>query len=295
MMDKYKILNRDAIKYIAMFLMLLNHISTIFMKSGKLWSELFIDLGYFTAIVMCYFLVEGYQYTHSKKNYAIRLLIFALISEFPYCFAFTESGILEFQGLNMLFTLLICFCILTVVEKVSNIVLKIICVLGLILLSLISDWALLAPIFTLLFIWSRNSEIKIKYAFAVSMLLFGTFNFLGGIGRFSIKTNIIYAIGSMLGIALAGIAIIYFYNGKRMNKGKNFSKWFFYFFYPVHLFILGLIRVCFFLIFSKADRFSLTPFLRKPFEIRQMASHPGCHFHIFTSGKYCSAKSTFST
>lgn len=41
-----------------------------------------------------------------------------------------------------------------------------------------------------------------------------TFNFLGGIGRFSIKTNIIYAIGSMLGIALAGIAIIYFYNGK---------------------------------------------------------------------------------
>ena len=58
MMDKYKILNRDAIKYIAMFLMLLNHISTIFMKSGKLWSELFIDLGYFTAI-------EGYQYTHS--------------------------------------------------------------------------------------------------------------------------------------------------------------------------------------------------------------------------------------
>lgn len=246
MMDKYKILNRDAIKYIAMFLMLLNHISTIFMKSGKLWSELFIDLGYFTAIVMCYFLVEGYQYTHSKKNYAIRLLIFALISEFPYCFAFTESGILEFQGLNMLFTLLICFCILTVVEKVSNIVLKIICVLGLILLSLISDWALLAPIFTLLFIWSRNSEIKIKYAFAVSMLLFGTFNFLGGIGEFSIKTNIIYAIGSMLGIALAGIAIIYFYNGKRMNKGKKFSKWFFYFFYPVHLFILGLIRVCFF-------------------------------------------------
>ena len=47
MMDKYKILNRDAIKYIAMFLMLLNHISTIFMKSGKLWSELFIDLGFY--------------------------------------------------------------------------------------------------------------------------------------------------------------------------------------------------------------------------------------------------------
>ena len=29
-----KILNRDMIKYIAMFTMLLNHISTIFMDSG---------------------------------------------------------------------------------------------------------------------------------------------------------------------------------------------------------------------------------------------------------------------
>ena len=76
MMDKYKILNRDAIKYIAMFLMLLNHISTIFMKSGKLWSELFIDLGYFTAIVMCYFLVEGYQYTHSKKELCNQIVNF---------------------------------------------------------------------------------------------------------------------------------------------------------------------------------------------------------------------------
>ena len=75
------------------------------------------------------------------------------------------------------------------------------------------------------------------------MLLFGIINFAGGIGRFSIGTNIVYALGSMSGIALAGIVILYFYNGKRMEKGKVFSKWFFYLFYPVHLLILGLIRI----------------------------------------------------
>ncbi|MGM9651077.1 MAG: TraX family protein [Faecousia sp.] len=244
MVSARKYLNRDVIKYIAMLTMLLNHISIIFMKSGNFLSELFLDIGYFTAITMCYFLVEGFQYTRSKKNYAIRLLIFAFISEIPYCMAFTKNGVLEIHGLNMLFTLLICFVILIVNERVLNKFLKYICILGLTLLSLFCDWALLAPIFTLLFIWSRGSRNKIKCTFIISMLLFGIEKiFTGGIGRFSISTNIVYALGSMSGIALAGIVILYFYNGKRMDKGKVFSKWFFYLFYPVHLLILGLIRI----------------------------------------------------
>lgn len=41
LIDKYKILNRDQIKYIAMFLMLLNHISIIFLEPGTFLSELF--------------------------------------------------------------------------------------------------------------------------------------------------------------------------------------------------------------------------------------------------------------
>ena len=88
-----------------------------------------------------------------------------------------------------------------------------------------------------------GSFSKIKCTFITSMLLFGIFNFAGGIERFSAGTNIVYALGSMSGIAVAGIVILYFYNGKRMEKGKVFSKWFFYLFYPVHLLILGLIRI----------------------------------------------------
>lgn len=61
-----KSLSRDAIKYIAMFTMLLNHIADIFLQTGTWLCEIFIAVGYFTAISMIYFLVEGYQYTHSK-------------------------------------------------------------------------------------------------------------------------------------------------------------------------------------------------------------------------------------
>lgn len=238
-----KILSQDAIKYLAMLTMLLNHISTIFMEPGHILSEFFLDVGYFTAITMCYFLVEGFHYTHSKKRYALRLALFALISEIPYCLALTENGILEFYGLNMLFTLLICFGILLALERISHQFLKALAVVGLMLLSLISDWALLAPIFTLLFAWAANSRNRLKAAFLISAVLFGLFNLAGGAGRFSAGTNLLYALGSMLGIILAAILILYFYNGKRAEKGKTFSKWFFYLFYPVHLLLLGLIRI----------------------------------------------------
>ncbi len=243
MNTKYKVLNRDVIKYIAMLTMLLNHISTIFMESGSFLSEFFLDIGYFTAITMCFFLVEGYQYTHSKKAYAIRLLLFALISEIPYCLAFTQEGIIGFEGLNMMFTLLICFGILVVFERTSNRVLRFTYALFSIILSLFCSWAILAPIFTLLFIWSRDSKKKIKLSFIISVLLFAGFNLASGIGRFSVSTNILYALGSMVGTGLSGIVIVYLYNGKRMEKGRAFSKWFFYWFYPVHLLILGLIRI----------------------------------------------------
>ena len=194
-------------------------------------------------MLMCYFLVEGFQYTHSKKNYAIRLAIFALVSEIPYCLAFTNNGLLEFRELNMLFTLLICFAILVVVEKVSNKVIRTVCILILILFSSVCDWAFLAPIFTLLFLWSKGSKSKTGWAFIISMLLFGGLNFAGGLGRFSMEINLIYALGSMMGIALAGIVIVIFYNGRRIEKGSVFFKWFFYWFYPVHLLLLGIIRV----------------------------------------------------
>lgn len=236
-------LNRDVIKYIAMFTMLLNHISTVFMEPGHFLSELFLDIGYFTAVTMCYFLVEGYQYTHSKERYALRLGIFALVSQIPYCLAMTETGVLSFCGFNMMFTLLICFGILFVLDKVQNPLLKTVWVLLLTALSLFSDWALLAPVFTLLFVWAKGSKPKTGAAFVLSALLFGLMSFAGGAGRFTVGVNLLYAFGCMAGILLAGVVIVFCYNGRRAEKGKTFSKWFFYLFYPVHLLILGLIRV----------------------------------------------------
>ena len=56
-------MSRNAIKYLAMAAMFCNHFAYIFLKEGSTGQEVMVDIGYFTAITMCYFLVEGYHYT----------------------------------------------------------------------------------------------------------------------------------------------------------------------------------------------------------------------------------------
>ena len=243
-----KLLNRDEIKYIAMLTMLLNHIANIFLEPGTALYTLFVNIGYFTAPVMCWFLVEGYYYTRSKKRYAARLALFTAISEIPFCLAFSEmftgERVISFCGFNMIFTLLLCFCILLVREYVRNPAGRFALIFAVFLVSMFSDWALLAPAFTLLFDMARGDREKTKSAFLKAYALYALVNFYPGPGLTGLLTGLIRAALSASGVLLAGIAVLYLYNGKRGERGQRFSKWFFYLFYPVHLLILGVIRLC---------------------------------------------------
>ena len=172
-----------------------------------------------------------------------RLLLFAILSQIPFCMAFTKQGIISFIGFNMLFTLLLCFLICLIVEKVPNIVLKIVLIILILFCSVKCDWGIGAPVFTLLFIWSNNSILKKKIAFIIPTVLFGLYNFISCYGKLPIETCILNAVICMIGMGMSGICIIYFYNGKRAEIGRSFSKWFFYIFYPLHLLIFALIRI----------------------------------------------------
>ena len=229
-------MNRDAIKMIAMFTMLLNHIANAFLPAGQPLTNAFLYIGYFTAVTMCYFLVEGYGYTRSKGKYAGRLLGFAVLAQLPYQLAFPEYGIAGFVQFNMLFTLLICFLVLLAQERIHDRVLRGAAIVLLICASLFCDWALLAPVFTLLFIWARDSRPRKQIAFAAAAVLYGG---MAGLGSGSLAETV----GCAVPILAAGFVILYLYNGQRARRGRSFSKWFFYTFYPAHLLVLGLIRI----------------------------------------------------
>lgn len=116
--------------------------------------------------IFCFLLVEGFLHTHDRKKYALRLFLFALVSEIPFDLAIM-GRLFDPVHQNIFFTLLI----------------------------------------ELLYIF-RYDRMKQVLAGAVA---------------FSWETT-----------APLAFIPVWFYNGKRGKSGK----WFFYWFYPVHLLIL---------------------------------------------------------
>lgn len=234
-----RVLNRDIIKYIAMFTMLLNHIAHIglFPLSPVLY-EVFEDIGYFTAPVMCFFMVEGFQYTRSRKRYGLRLLLFAVISQIPYELAF------HYGSMNMIFTLLLCFLILTAMDQIENTAACTVVCTILVLISGISDWAFVAPVLTILLYQSEGNRKKMALSYGMVCLVFVLLN----MGSMTTEPGnptpeiIFRSLATGIGILAAGFTVLVLYNGKRIECGKNISKWFFYIFYPAHLLILYLLK-----------------------------------------------------
>ncbi len=244
-------LNRDVIKYAAMVTMFLNHLAHTLLSDpyGSL-AIVFEDIGYFTAPVMCYFLVEGFFYTHSRKNYGVRLFAFSMISIVPYYLA------LGGNQMNMIWTLFLCFLILVVLHYDSlRPESRMLYAAGLCVLTFWSDWGIFAPVMVILFDRAFGSRKKTLAAFAVSAALYGAdcahayytwalyiYDYTGGR---AVTFGLVQGILAALPVLLAGLVICFLYSGKKMQvrtKGaRAFNRWFFYAFYPAHLLVLYLL------------------------------------------------------
>lgn len=178
-----------------------------------------------------------------KKRYGLRLLVFAVISQLPFDLAFTKDGTLSFVYFNMLFTLFLCFAIIYVMKEHGMYGRAGLAVGVLTIASVYSDWGILAPLFTILFVNARKDREEQKRAWIKSIAAFGIISALSGAGTMTVTGAVLYGLGCMVGPALAGICIHCFYSGKLARKGNRFSKWFFYLFYPVHLLVLGGLRL----------------------------------------------------
>ena len=228
-------MNREQIKLLAILAMTVNHTAFAFLQSGTVLYEILTDIGYMTAVTMCYFLVEGYYYTRSKVAYMQRLLTVAVISQVPYTLA------LGLMQLNMLFTLLICFVVLLVMDKVKPKILMISLVCILFSMTCYCDWAFKAVAFTVLFnlTYRRKESLVIPYSavFFIQYIL-SLYRYMK---TYTVILSLILAFGSSFGIIISEYLIIKKYNGKCADKHKSLWKWLFYVYYPAHLTLLWLL------------------------------------------------------
>ena len=189
-----------------MFAMLVDHVGRYLFPL-----EILNIIGRLAFPVFAYQIGIGYQKTSSKKNYIKKLVIFGVISQIPY------SLLREDFTLNILFTLLLGIFAIWSVEKRKYFFFFII-----IPLSFLVDFQIYGPAIILIFHFFKN-KIHQSFLFLLTTLLYSFY----------------YGIPIQV-FSLLALPIIF----KPFLEIKT-PKMLFYFFYPIHLAVIYLIRVVF--------------------------------------------------
>ncbi len=226
-------LSGAALKYIAAVTMLIDHTALVvvlygFMYNGRMLLvrrydilpslyNLMRQIGRIAFPIFLFLLVQGFIHTHDRRKYAIRLFLFACLSELPFNLA-VDRTLFSFIHQNVFWTLFAGFLMMWILEKIQ--------------FSDLPRWAaLLASLLTVAAACLAVTVCRTDYSYhgILSLLLLYLFRYNKGLtlltGAFSFAWEPA-AIIAFLPIAL--------YNGE---KGRA-PKYFFYAFYPLHLLAL---------------------------------------------------------
>ena len=166
--------------------------------------------------LFAFLITEGFTHTHDRKKYGINLFIFALISEIPWNLAHT--GELFYGRQNVFFTLLLGYIGLCALDHYKNDYKK----MTIALASLLGVSLLL-----------RADYTCFGFGFIILLHLLKDRRMMAIIGCCMLPSRWIGG--------LAFIPIL-MYNEERGFAKAKWTKYAFYIFYPLHLFVLYLVR-----------------------------------------------------
>ena len=233
-------MNRNFLKYIAIIAMTLDHIAVHMDFISPTLYLIFRIIGRITMPIMCFFIVEGFFYTKNKKNYALRLLLLAIVSQPIWCLLhnytiITFDLILE---LNTVFSLLLGFLLLWVIEGNQKLYIKAIYIVLIIGFSFLCDYQIIAILYVLFFYLMKDNRYKLVCLPALYIISIVLANYINNFNSDKALLNVFLNIGLFLTIPL-----FYLYNGEKGSNHK-LHQYSFYFYYPVHLLILSAINFC---------------------------------------------------
>ena len=228
-------LNRNQLKYILILAMVIDHIAWDFVPTMSVLGQVMHFIGRLTGPGMALLLAEGYQHTKSRKKYALRLFIFAMITWVPY--DLHSLGHWPCYGMDMfgmIFTLWLAFMTVWMWDKLKvPKALKIVLVVLSCILSLFGDWCIFAVLWALFaYIWRDDPKKKwTSFAIVAVAEVVLSMVFMGSV------------IGSLFQVGVVLVPLLFLCYNREPGSKKPFHKWFFYVFYPLHLLVLFLIKL----------------------------------------------------
>lgn len=246
-MDK-KILSKSALQYIAAAAMLVGHMS--FLAGGYAAAYLMTFVSRITIVIMCWFIAEGYYRTSDLNKYAVRLGIFAVVSQLPFYFfklGGAPDGVYAFlagnySNRNVIFTLFVGLLLLSVIRSGMRYRYKVIALICALYITRNSDWGFIGVMSVALFGVFRGSFRKQVYAFVTVLLIYFISKHFGLTVEFA-RAGVIDIASLMNSVSYAGcllaLPLLRLYNGKR----GSCPKYALYVFYPVHLLCLFIVKL----------------------------------------------------
>ena len=230
-------LSVSAIKGMAVASMTLDHLAVVVLApyffaagagpggQGAGWEfayTLLRCLGRVAFPLFCFLLTEGFLHTRSSVRYALRLFVFSLLSE-PIFDLATAGSWIDLRHQNVFFTLILGLCSMAGVRYFSRRVF----------------FQALSAVSCCLAAWLLRADYGAWGVLLITVLYLlhqdRRWQLFGGLAAcLASGEAVIFRIFQMLGIAL-----ISRYNGRRGKGGK----YFFYLYYPAHLWILYGIHI----------------------------------------------------
>ena len=232
-MQRIQILNGFHLKLIAACTMLIDHVGYV-LFSDALWLRC---IGRIAFPLFCFLMAEGCVYTRDRRKYALRLLVFALLSEIPFNLMNTGTP-WDLSHQNVLWTLLagalLCWLVDWALQKRTAPV-------------LVLTGAVMAAAFCLLELANTDyggwGTLLVVMFYAVRRAPSGT------VSKMTAQTFglTFFSIAIMGGVSvelwsLAALIPIWLYNGQRGFSPKA-VQYGFYAFYPAHILVLSLIAM----------------------------------------------------
>ena len=237
-------LTAAQLRLLALGLMLLDHVWALFMPGGYQWMTY---LGRAAFPIFAFQIVEGYAHTSNFRRYALRLLLFGLVSEIPFNLMYASTPFYPIHQ-NVLFTLLLGLLAVRALDRARKAgglrpwLLATVQALGCCLLAQLgmTDYGATGVLTVLAFSLFREGRWA-KAGQLVALLLLHMVLFKGEYLSVSLAGHVLEL--QTQGFALLALLPIWLYNGRKGGGGRAL-QYGSYAFYPLHMLALyGLTRL----------------------------------------------------